>query len=205
MASLYPNGYDVFPAHAALMNQEPLHDNVHINLEDAIEAIQAELGLNPSGVYATLLARLAALDTRLNAMDVTIAAQPRVNFVGVCSSQTVGAGATTDVATYDTQVEDPFDFYTGGASAVIPSGRGGKYLVSAWVTNGVGLSTAGALYIKVNGGVGAVQAIAAGVGDATVSRSFSLAAGSTVAVSIKNGHSASLGFTVTLEIVRLSD
>jgi hypothetical protein len=61
--SSYPTGYDSFTNPAG---SDPLsggHADQHADINDAVEAVQAELGLSPSGSEATVTARLAALDT----------------------------------------------------------------------------------------------------------------------------------------------
>lgn len=64
MATNYPNSIDSFtrPALDDLMNEAGLEGDVVIdNLYDSVEAIENELGTNPSGSYATVAARIAAL------------------------------------------------------------------------------------------------------------------------------------------------
>ena len=73
MASSYPSGFDAFPTITA---DKLLSDVVggrapramHNELGDVIEAMQAELGLNPSGQAATVVARLDDL-TVVNVKD----------------------------------------------------------------------------------------------------------------------------------------
>lgn len=70
MTSAYPAGLDAFtnPTGVSNLNDVPvLHSAAHANLNDAVEAIEAELGLTPSGASATVKARLDALDTTVAA------------------------------------------------------------------------------------------------------------------------------------------
>lgn len=62
MGTDYPGALDTFtnPAPTDGMNL-PSHAEQHANANDAIAAIQAELGTNPSGSYDTVKDRLAAL------------------------------------------------------------------------------------------------------------------------------------------------
>ncbi|WP_294981664.1 hypothetical protein [uncultured Microbacterium sp.] len=62
MGTDYPGALDTFtnPAPTDGMNL-PAHSAQHANANDAIAAIQAELGTNPSGSYDTVKDRLAAL------------------------------------------------------------------------------------------------------------------------------------------------
>ena len=61
MPTNYPSDFDNFPAHGAQMDDTPTHDDAHVDLEDAVEAIQAELGLNPAGAEDTVSERIAAV------------------------------------------------------------------------------------------------------------------------------------------------
>lgn len=61
MASNYPADYDVFvnPADTDTLDNPP-HSIQHSNANDAIEAVQAELGLNPRGDFSDVRSRLDA-------------------------------------------------------------------------------------------------------------------------------------------------
>lgn len=63
MASSYPASLDSFTNPAAVdpLNN-PAHAAQHANANDAVEAIEATLGTNPQGVYATVAARLGQVD-----------------------------------------------------------------------------------------------------------------------------------------------
>ncbi len=63
MASSYPGAFDSFPTITAdkLLSDTVggrAHRAMHNDMGDVIEAMQAELGLNPSGQAATVVARL---------------------------------------------------------------------------------------------------------------------------------------------------
>ena len=61
MATSYPSGLDAFtnPTSTDTLDSVTVpHATQHININDAIEAVQAELGLLPKGAYATVRARL---------------------------------------------------------------------------------------------------------------------------------------------------
>lgn len=64
MAASYPAGFDTMSDPAANLSGPPLHSTMHNQINDVIEAIEAELGLSPSGADATVAATLAALPTR---------------------------------------------------------------------------------------------------------------------------------------------
>lgn len=70
MTTAYPGGLDAFtnPTGVSNLNDAPvLHSAAHANLNDAVEALEAELGLLPKGGSASVRARLDALDTTVAA------------------------------------------------------------------------------------------------------------------------------------------
>lgn len=71
MPSSYPGGFDTFGAPTGTDSTATAiggrtHSQSHTDLGDAIEAVQAELGVNPAGGYATVAARLAAFADVVN-------------------------------------------------------------------------------------------------------------------------------------------
>lgn len=56
MAASYPAGFDTMSDPAANLSGPPLHSTMHNQINDVLEAIEAELGLNPSGAAATVAA-----------------------------------------------------------------------------------------------------------------------------------------------------
>lgn len=74
MATAYPSNYDNFtnPVGTDLQNAVAVpHATQHANLNDTVEAIEAELGLNPSGSYATVLDRLVAIEQSITTLGAT--------------------------------------------------------------------------------------------------------------------------------------
>jgi len=66
MASSYPGGLDNFtnPSASDTLDSATVpHADQHGNANDAIEAIESTLGVNPQGSSATVVARLTALDS----------------------------------------------------------------------------------------------------------------------------------------------
>ena len=68
MSTNYPTGLDSFTAVTPGQRRDgsgsaPQESALFTNIGDAVEAIQAELGLNPSGAQSTVLARLDLVDT----------------------------------------------------------------------------------------------------------------------------------------------
>ena len=66
MATNYPGSLDNFtnPTSASPINS-PSHADQHSNANDAIEAIEGELGTNPKGAKSTVKARLDDVDTAI--------------------------------------------------------------------------------------------------------------------------------------------
>lgn len=67
MTTSYPSGIDTFTNPAATDTlASPAHHTQHSDANDAIEAIEAELGINPSGSYTDVVSRLAAFVTNVS-------------------------------------------------------------------------------------------------------------------------------------------
>lgn len=69
MPTAYPGAIDSLSNPGAGDNLDTasvLHTSQHTNVNDAVEAIENELGINPSGGSATLALRLSAIDTAIN-------------------------------------------------------------------------------------------------------------------------------------------
>lgn len=99
MATAYPSNLDNFtnPTSSDTLDSASVpHATQHANANDAIEAIEAELGTNPKGSSATVKARLDSLDT-------TVAAKASLaspTFTGTPASTTAAADTnTTQIAT----------------------------------------------------------------------------------------------------------
>ena len=74
MPTNYPTSIDTYPAPGTNLGSTPTHATMHINTQDAMVAVQTELGANPSGAYATVAARLGDIEqlgTRAYAQNVT--------------------------------------------------------------------------------------------------------------------------------------
>lgn len=71
MASAYPGGLDNFPTTRADGTATPTnHPTDHNDANDALNKIEAELGVAPSGAAATVAARFTALDAAVAAASV---------------------------------------------------------------------------------------------------------------------------------------
>lgn len=72
MTSSYPGGYDNLTARTDESPATPnAHAQDHTDERNAINAIEAELGLDPSGASATVKARLDAMDTTVAGKEAT--------------------------------------------------------------------------------------------------------------------------------------
>lgn len=79
MASSYPGGLDSFTNPTASDQLDSVtvpHATQHADVNDAVEAVQAELGTNPAGTEATVADRLTAIEAGLpGAPVVSVSAQ----------------------------------------------------------------------------------------------------------------------------------
>ena len=75
MATNYPNSLDVLinPTVNDTLNSVTVpHHLQHANVNDAIEAVQTVLGINPAGSHLTIKDRIAASEALNGLTDVTI-------------------------------------------------------------------------------------------------------------------------------------
>lgn len=79
MATNYPSGLDAFTNPLA---DDPLtsppHHSQHADVNDAVEAIELELGTDPAGVHADVKTRLDAVDTSISLIESTAATHDHV-------------------------------------------------------------------------------------------------------------------------------
>jgi hypothetical protein len=110
--SSYPAGYDSLAKPGASTQEDAAgfeHDVVHTKAAEAIEAVQAELGLDPAGASATIRARLDALDTTVSGKAATSHSHSPSDVTG------------TAVITSDSRLSDART-PTAHASTHLPSG-----------------------------------------------------------------------------------
>lgn len=122
MAASYPAGFDTMSDPSTNLSGPPLHSTMHNQINDVIEAIEAELGINPSGADATVAATLSALPSRYVSLTGGVLLTD--------TAQTITTAVGTDI-TWSTEVSDP-DGWTAGAIALltVPAGKGGRYVVT---------------------------------------------------------------------------
>lgn len=64
MSSNYPGGVDSYVTHSDITG-EIIHASTTNDIQDAIVAVETELGVNPSGTFPTVAARLGDVDSRI--------------------------------------------------------------------------------------------------------------------------------------------
>jgi len=118
MATNYPGSLDTFDTIGASdeMNDEVgtrTHREMHNDANDAIEAIEAELGTNPSGAYDTVAARLASVDVSTllvkanNLSDLTDSSAARTALgLGTAAVANTGTGASNVILGNDARLTD---------------------------------------------------------------------------------------------------
>jgi hypothetical protein len=99
MTTQYPNSLDVFtnPTATDTLNSGSVpHHLQHANVNDAVEAIQTVLGLNPAGAHLTIKDRIISAETTISSQsvlnglnDVTITSASTGNILRYNGSQWV--------------------------------------------------------------------------------------------------------------------
>lgn len=102
MPSSYPGGLDNFnnPTAADNLSDAPvLHTAQHTNVNDAVKAIETELGTNPKGVNTSVRARLEAIEAAQGGFQVTTAKGAANGYAGLDAggmlAQNIDAGKIT--------------------------------------------------------------------------------------------------------------
>lgn len=154
MPANYPTAFDTMSDPSANLSGPPAHSTMHGQINDVIEAMQVELGLNPSGASATVAALLATL------VGATARHGGRWTRAAV---QSIPNGAAT-LITFDTELEDSDGFMVPPATnVVVPAGLGGVFGCFGYV-DGLGGPTAAVARVLAGG------LTASGVGDPALGR-----------------------------------
>lgn len=125
MAASYPAGFDTMSDPSTNLSGPPLHSTMHNQINDVIEAIEAELGINPSGADATVAALLSALPTRYMSTTRHGGKWRRVASLSVPNT-------TVFTVTMDTEDSDTDAYGTATSTTfTIPTGLDGIYAVTA--------------------------------------------------------------------------
>lgn len=129
MASSFPGGLDNFTNPTAtdtLDSATVPHAAQHSNANDAIEAIESTLGVNPQGSSATVVARLTALDSTVAGKASTTHASTH----GVAGSDPVAISATQVTA-------GTLPVVRGGTGVTTSTGSGNNVLSASPTLTGV--------------------------------------------------------------------
>jgi len=129
MASSFPGGLDSFTNPTAtdtLDSATVPHADQHSNANDAIEAIESTLGVNPQGGSATVVARLDDVDTSLTGKASTTHASTH----GVAGSDPVAISATQVTA-------GTLPVVRGGTGVTTSTGTGNNVLSASPTLTGV--------------------------------------------------------------------
>lgn len=133
MASSYPGALDAFTNPVATDTLDnPSHSDQHTNINDAMEAVQAELGTDPAGTFATVKARLDALQK-----PATIRVRRATSAQSIANNTLVTVIYNTLIREDDEDGDFTFDSITGE----ITVNRSGWYLITAgilWGSSSVG-------------------------------------------------------------------
>lgn len=107
MATNYPGAVDTLtnPVAADPLSS-PAHAGQHTNANDAIEAIEGTLGVNPQGAYATVAARMAVVDSAAASAAVSASAAA-VSASAAVVSQLDAAQSSSDAEEWATKLIDP--------------------------------------------------------------------------------------------------
>lgn len=104
MPSSFPGGLDSFTNPTGTDTQDAevggrTHSEMHGDTFDAIEAIETELGTNPSAGFSTVAARFTAVETDVSTLEATVAGLPGAE---TYVFDAVAYGAVVDGTTNDT-------------------------------------------------------------------------------------------------------
>ena len=165
MSSNYPDGYDNLTARTDASTATPnAHAQDHTDERDAINAIETELGLAPSGAAATVRARLDTLDTTVDGKAAATHASQHQD--GGADELALDASQTTtgnfNVARLGTGTPSAFTFLdgTGAWTDDVP--------VFVPVKNTSGATIAKGAPVYATGTVGATSVVEIALADADV-------------------------------------
>ena len=136
MASSYPGGLDAFtnPSASDTLDSATVpHADQHSNANDAIEAIESTLGVNPQGGSATVVARLTALDSTVSGKVASVSAgDSTVTVAGTSTAPTVAVNQSA-LTIAESQVTNLVSDLAGKApaSGISPSAITGTAVVTS--------------------------------------------------------------------------
>lgn len=115
MASSYPGALDTLSNMSTSLAGPPTHSSIHTAANDAIEAVQAELGTDPAGAFATVKLRHEATESRLLALDGGSTTRRWVH-LGRSGSLAISAGSNN--IAWNAETDDPMNGITVPVTAV---------------------------------------------------------------------------------------
>src|SRR5688572_18417672 len=186
MPSNYPGALDVLtnPLGTDQLSS-PSHSGQHTNANDALEAIEAELGIDPAGASATVVARLNRIQ------------RPGTMRVRRGANQSVAHADDTTIV-YDTitsEEDEEGDFSIAVGTGIITINNAGWYAIKAgvvWASNATGLRR-----IQIWEGLNAIASdtrmgVTGTTTDQTVSTEFEFSAAATTRVVVHQTSTAAL-------------
>jgi hypothetical protein len=109
MASTYPGAIDnLSNPDATDPLSNPAHAEQHSDANDAIEAIENTLGVNPQGVFLTVAARMADVDNAAASANVSASAAA-VSASAALVAQLDAAQSASDAEEWATKLVDPVE------------------------------------------------------------------------------------------------
>jgi hypothetical protein len=153
MSTSYPGALDDFVNPNPLDSQDdPSHSDQHSNANDAIEAVETELGINPRGPYADVRARLEAIEVlsvQAAQVDENVAGYTNTSFADLDALSTAAFSApvsltvetgTTALVIVSASVHRS---NSGGGAAYLAYRVSGATTIAAADSNGARVESAG--------------------------------------------------------------
>lgn len=213
MPTNYPTSLDALSNPTASDNlgtPAVLHTAQHSNANDAIEAIEAELGTLPKGSYADVKTRLNALMVKANNLsDITNAATARTNLGLVIGTDVASQAAaiTNRVETLQIAVTDETSVISSGPSQVtfrMPFGltlTGVRASLNAVSTSGlvtVDINEAGVSVLSTKLTIDANEKTSVSAATAAVISDSALADDAEITIDVDTAGTAAAGLKVLL-------
>ena len=148
MATNYPSGLDTYTNPAGTDALSTGHASQHANVNDAVEAIEAELGTTPSGSAATVKARFEAIETNDWVTTARIA-DSQVTSAKIANATITGSDIASETITSANILDDTIVNADINASAAIVGTKLADGAITPIKTSG-GYVAKTALYTATN-------------------------------------------------------